>query len=491
LNRNRIIVGAAVLAVFVIIGIVMLTGPEPSPPVTAQVEVEQESQASQVPAAGGAQPQVQPTTQPASQPPVQEAAKPKAAEAEAPAAQPAPAQTPPPPQPPSFDVVRVEPSGEAVIAGRAEPGSVVTVFDGTRPLGTVTTDSRGQWVLVLKAPLAPGAHELGIEARRADGTVLLSENVVVVSVPEPQVAAAQPQAVEADAAKAPAVQPRAAEPEATPQPEAPAQVSAAQAQPEAPAQVAAAQPQPEAPAQVAAAQPQPEAPAQVAAAQLPAQPQPATEPEAAPPAQSAAPAAPAGGQSAAAPPATAATPPRGTERPLAVLMPRSGQGPSRILQQPESLSGGLGEGTLVLETIDYDSSGVASIGGRAKVGARLIVYLDDGLAGAVTVGEGGRWGVTLSNQVAQGLHRLRVDQVDTSGKVIARVETPFSRAQLVTTLPHETAVIVQPGNSLWRIARRVYGRGVRYTVIYQANQGQIQDPDLIFPGQIFVVPTGN
>ncbi|MEE8188979.1 MAG: LysM peptidoglycan-binding domain-containing protein [Kiloniellales bacterium] len=451
MNRNRIIVGAAVLAVLVIIGIVMLTGPEPSPPVTAQVEVEQESQASQAPAAGGAQPQVQPTTPPASQPPVQEAAKPKAAEAEAPAAQPAPAQTPPP-QPPSFDVVRVEPSGEAVIAGRAEPGSVVTVFDGTRPLGTVTTDSRGQWVLVLETPLAPGAHELGIEARRADGTVLLSENVVVVSVPEPQVAAAQPQAVEADAAKAPAVQPRAAEPEATPQPE---------------------------------------APAQVAAAQPPAQPQPATEPEAAPPAQSAAPAAPAGGQSAAAPPATAATPPRGTERPLAVLMPRSGQGPSRILQQPESLSGGLGEGTLVLETIDYDSSGVASIGGRAKVGARLIVYLDDGLAGAVTVGEGGRWGVTLSNQVAQGLHRLRVDQVDTSGKVIARVETPFSRAQLVTTLPHETAVIVQPGNSLWRIARRVYGRGVRYTVIYQANQGQIQDPDLIFPGQIFVVPTGN
>ena len=48
--------------------------------------------------------------------------------------------------------------------------------------------------------------------------------------------------------------------------------------------------------------------------------------------------------------------------------------------------------------------------------------------------------------------------------------------------------MVQPGNSLWRIARRIYGRGIRYTVIYAANRAQIGDPALIFPGQIFSVP---
>ena len=48
--------------------------------------------------------------------------------------------------------------------------------------------------------------------------------------------------------------------------------------------------------------------------------------------------------------------------------------------------------------------------------------------------------------------------------------------------------MVQPGNSLWRIARRVYGEGVRHTLIFDANQDQIRDPDLIYPGQIFVVP---
>ena len=78
-----------------------------------------------------------------------------------------------------------------------------------------------------------------------------------------------------------------------------------------------------------------------------------------------------------------------------------------------------------------------------------------------------------------------------SGKVIARVESPFSRAEITTGLPAETAVIVQPGNSLWRIARRVYGEGVRYSVIYQANREQIRNPDLIYPGQIFVVPSTN
>ena len=53
------------------------------------------------------------------------------------------------------------------------------------------------------------------------------------------------------------------------------------------------------------------------------------------------------------------------------------------------------------------------------------------------------------------------------------------------------SAIVQPGNSLWRIARRVYGEGMEYTVIYQANQDQIRDPDLIFPGQIFNLPKKN
>jgi nucleoid-associated protein YgaU len=50
-----------------------------------------------------------------------------------------------------------------------------------------------------------------------------------------------------------------------------------------------------------------------------------------------------------------------------------------------------------------------------------------------------------------------------------------------------TAKIIR-GDSLWQISRRIYGKGTRYTVIFDANQPQIRNPDLIYPGQIFVLP---
>ncbi|MDQ6435137.1 LysM peptidoglycan-binding domain-containing protein [Mesorhizobium sp. LHD-90] len=51
------------------------------------------------------------------------------------------------------------------------------------------------------------------------------------------------------------------------------------------------------------------------------------------------------------------------------------------------------------------------------------------------------------------------------------------------------SVIIRRGDSLWRISRRVYGHGLRYSTIYLANQHQIDDPDRIYPGQVFAVPT--
>jgi nucleoid-associated protein YgaU len=48
--------------------------------------------------------------------------------------------------------------------------------------------------------------------------------------------------------------------------------------------------------------------------------------------------------------------------------------------------------------------------------------------------------------------------------------------------------IIRRGDNLWTIARRVYGEGVKYTTIYEANSGQIRDPDRIYPGQVFALP---
>ncbi len=55
-------------------------------------------------------------------------------------------------------------------------------------------------------------------------------------------------------------------------------------------------------------------------------------------------------------------------------------------------------------------------------------------------------------------------------------------------LSKPNAVIIRRGDNLWTISRRTYGDGMRYTTIFLANKDQIRDPDLIFPGQIFMLP---
>ncbi|WP_018687470.1 LysM peptidoglycan-binding domain-containing protein [Ahrensia kielensis] len=54
--------------------------------------------------------------------------------------------------------------------------------------------------------------------------------------------------------------------------------------------------------------------------------------------------------------------------------------------------------------------------------------------------------------------------------------------------PVDTSVIIRRGDTLWHISKRVYGRGIKYTTIYKANEDQIENPDKIWPGQIFALP---
>jgi hypothetical protein len=112
-------------------------------------------------------------------PPVTVASPPPAT----PMAQPAPAPVEPD-RTPSFDIVKVDPDGQAVIAGRAAPGDRVRVLDGGKPIGEITADQRGEWVLVPTAPIAPGDRQLALEASRPDGGApVRSKDIVGLSVP--------------------------------------------------------------------------------------------------------------------------------------------------------------------------------------------------------------------------------------------------------------------------------------------------------------------
>lgn len=47
---------------------------------------------------------------------------------------------------------------------------------------------------------------------------------------------------------------------------------------------------------------------------------------------------------------------------------------------------------------------------------------------------------------------------------------------------------VVKGDSLSKIAKRFYGDAQQWRKIYEANQDQIKNPDLIYPGQTFRIP---
>ncbi|MBB5054772.1 hypothetical protein HNQ36_004779 [Afipia massiliensis] len=63
-----------------------------------------------------------------------------------------------------------------------------------------------------------------------------------------------------------------------------------------------------------------------------------------------------------------------------------------------------------------------------------------------------------------------------------------SQASVPSDRGPRSAVVVSRGDSLWRISRATYGTGMRYPLVLKANRDQIRDPDLIYPGQTFVLP---
>jgi hypothetical protein len=170
-------------------------------------------------------------------------------------------------------------------------------------------------------------------------------------------------------------------------------------------------------------------------------------------------------------------------RTLAVLVPRAGVGLATVLQLPRQAGAGR---KLVLDVIEYDAAGKVQLLGRAVPGLGIEARLGDQAAGRGVAATSGAWAVVLDRQVPQGRYRLLLEARDGQGRSVARLAIGFNR---VAPPEGAVAVDIQPGNNLWRIAQHSYGDGLRYTEIYQANRTQIRDPNLIYPGQIFAVPS--
>ena len=474
------------------------------------------------------------------------------------------AEAPAGPLLPSFDIVRVEPDGSLVIAGKAVANALVELLSAGTPIGNSKANAEGDFVIVLDQPLKPGDYQMVLRSTVDGGAETLSQQTATISVPESQ----------------------------------DGQVLAMVEQPGKPSELMAV-PQPEKPADQAAKPADEPAPAVAAAApsadeQVPA---PAADPAA-------------GAEAKPADAAPAEPKPAGSE--VAVATPETTKPADAA---PPAAA------TVVVEAVEIEGSRIF-VAGAAEAGRTVRVYADDILLGQAKASPSGRFLVEAERDLAVGTYVIRADVLGADGaSVVARAAVPFEREpgetiaavappasaetsaqtppagdQAAATPPVaeeaapvetqdaaaaeagsqpaaepaaapagqdaapataqpatmaeaatppandnvqagsaendaaggqppsaegqvaaaeppaaspaspevvaggapealspklqsvKSAVIIRRGDSLWRISRRVYGRGIRYSTIYLANQPQIADPSRIFPGQVFKVP---
>jgi LysM domain len=366
----------------------------------------------------------------------QQAAKP-AAPSEAP-----PAQSKDSPLAPSFDLVRVEPDGESVIAGRAAPGATIELLRGDQVHARAAADASGLFAIV-PPPLPPGSHQVALQSIAPDGTRQRSAQSVTVVI--------------TDAKTRPLVTLTA--------PDMPTVVLS----------------NPEPPTKVAE-EPKPET---KAAEAKPAEPQPAQP---------------------------------GPQQQAGVALP--------VPSPPAPPGQTAARAEIKIVTVEAEE-GKLFVSGLSSPGATVRLYLNESLIAPGGAGGDGKVSFSIASGVKPGDYRIRLDDVDpVSGQVRSRAEVGFNvpvqvasarpqapaspqggnpsaqpsrevasalpEGQMASAgtivIPNINTAIVSRGDNLWRISQRVYGKGLRYTVIYGANQEQIRNPDLIYPGQVFVLP---
>jgi nucleoid-associated protein YgaU len=443
-----------------------------------------------------AQPEVKQTE------PVPAEAKPAPSEAKP--AEPAAATTTPAPAtepakadivPPAFDILRVEPDGSIVIAGQAPAGSKVEILTGSKVVGETTAGPEGDFAVVIDDPLKPGTHQIVLRATDEAAVVAMSPETAVVSIPEqkdgqvlalveqpgqpsklitvPEPIVAAPTAPATDAAAVTET----AKPDA---PDAPAEVKPAEPAPaEAkPAEVAAVDPKP------AAEQPASDLRVEVKAIEIE------------------------GNKVFVAGIATPGGNIRAYANEILLGDARASDGGEFLVEALRDLP--VGDYIVRADLLAKDGNKVlmrAQVPFRREAGAAVAAVAAPTPPVAAAPAVPTTVPATQSTPPAQppapapettvaaapAQQPAEATPADTGPATVIptpEVTLPASPPSVTSAAlqPVDGAVIIRRGDTLWQISRRVYGRGVRYSTIYLANQKQISDPDRIWPGQVFSVP---
>jgi nucleoid-associated protein YgaU len=177
---------------------------------------------------------------------------------------------------------------------------------------------------------------------------------------------------------------------------------------------------------------------------------------------------------------------------------------------------------IAIQSVEGDAIGGLVAKGSAEPNATVRLYLNGADVAAAKTRSDGRWSLTIRHGMTPGGYVMHADEINPgNASVVASADTPFdypsapgfaqtpapsaspATAPAAVTAsagqpyaPPAADVVIEmvqtaqvvPGHTLWALSRNYYGDPTRYPVIYEANKSQIHNPNLIYPGQVFVVP---
>ena len=383
--------------------------------------------------------------------------------------------------PPSLETARVDDDGTALVAGSAYPGSILEILIDETVVETIKVGQDGNFAVLFDLELKDTPQVISIRSIES-GEILVSEETMIVAPKVIELAQATPVDTQTETQS---VEEDVSEPEDKPQKTNDA-VSEGDTSTESPADTVQAMENDDSDEVVSADATQSEL--AIKTPQLPQPTQEDIEEEVQPtltkePTQS-----------------EIASLNTETENPT--VLNTETENPTVLLADNEGIKvvqSGAGPDVMtdvLFDTINYSKDGGVAVTGRGRPEAIVRFYLDNSPVASTAVDQQGYWTADLSD-VEAGVYTLRLDQLDQTGKVSSRIESPFKRedrevlaGQITDTAsPARINVItVQPGNTLWAISRERYGRGILYVQVFDANKDKIRDPNLIYPGQIFDLP---
>ena len=206
------------------------------------------------------------------------------------------------------------------------------------------------------------------------------------------------------------------------------------------------------------------------------------------------------------------------EKPLVAVVPQTDEASPLILQAPEDIAPVtvaeaspddqetdrnteadaqtvaeiLGQEDIFIQigSLSWQSETQLSIHGVASGGTFVDGMVGDIKLAKVQFGQNNRWSLTVNENpfAADDSQILIINLRNDDDETLASTELIINKNQLQAGLDGSLMVVVHKGDALWRIAYRSYGQGVRYVDIFKRNADKINDPDLIYPNQIFAVP---